>query len=52
MSPDHGGAVRARNFGEVLKAPIAIIDKRRPEPNKAEVMNIIGDRINITCIIF
>ena len=51
VSPDHGGAVRARNFGEVLKAPIAIIDKRRPEPNKAEVMNIIGDIKGKTCII-
>lgn len=51
VSPDHGGAVRARNFGEVLNVPIAIIDKRRPEPNKAEVMNIIGDIKNKTCII-
>ena len=51
VSPDHGGAVRARNFGEVLNAPIAIIDKRRPEPNKAEVMNIIGDVNGKTCII-
>jgi ribose-phosphate pyrophosphokinase len=51
VSPDHGGTVRARNFGEVLNAPIAIIDKRRPEPNKAEVMNIIGDVNGKTCII-
>ena len=51
VSPDHGGTVRARNFGEVLNAPIAIIDKRRPEPNKAEVMNIIGDVSGKTCII-
>ena len=51
VSPDHGGAVRAREFGKVLNAPIAIIDKRRPEPNKAEVMNIIGDIKNKTCII-
>lgn len=51
VSPDHGGAVRARNFGEVLEAPIAIIDKRRPEPNKAEVMNIIGNVAGKTCII-
>jgi ribose-phosphate pyrophosphokinase len=51
VSPDHGGTVRARNFGEVLNAPIAIIDKRRPEPNKAEVMNIIGDVAGKTCII-
>ena len=51
VSPDHGGTVRARNFGQVLNAPIAIIDKRRPEPNKAEVMNIIGDVAGKTCII-
>ena len=51
VSPDHGGAVRAREFGKVLNAPIAIIDKRRPEPNKAEVMNIVGDVKGKTCII-
>ena len=51
VSPDHGGAVRAREFAKVLGTSIAIIDKRRPEPNKAEVMNIIGDIQNKTCII-
>ena len=51
VSPDHGGAVRAREFAKVLGTSIAIIDKRRPEPNKAEVMNIIGDINNKTCII-
>lgn len=43
VSPDHGGAVRARNMGEIMNAPIAIIDKRRPKPNVAEVMGIVGD---------
>ena len=43
VSPDHGGAVRARNMGESMNAPIAIIDKRRPKPNVAEVMGIVGD---------
>ena len=43
VSPDHGGAVRARNLGEIMNAPIAIIDKRRPKPNVAEVMGIVGD---------
>ena len=43
VSPDAGGAARARSFGKVLNAPIAIVDKRRPEPNVAEVHNIIGD---------
>ena len=44
VSPDHGSVTRARKMAEPLNAPIAIIDKRRPEPNKSEVMNIIGDR--------
>jgi ribose-phosphate pyrophosphokinase len=43
VSPDVGGVARARKFAELLNAPIAIIAKRRPEPNKAEVMEIIGD---------
>lgn len=51
VSPDHGGVVRAREFAKVLECPIAIIDKRRPEPNKAEVMNILGDVQGKTCII-
>ena len=42
VSPDHGGVTRARKLADRLKAPIAIIDKRRPKPNVAEVMNIIG----------
>lgn len=42
VSPDHGGVTRARKLAERLGAPIAIIDKRRPEPNIAEVMNIVG----------
>jgi ribose-phosphate pyrophosphokinase len=42
VSPDHGGVTRARKMAERLKAPIAIIDKRRPKPNVAEVMNIVG----------
>ena len=43
VSPDIGGVTRARNFARVLGSPIAIIDKRRPRPNVAEVMNIIGE---------
>ncbi len=43
VSPDHGGTTRARRFAINFDAPIAIIDKRRPKPNVAEVMNIIGD---------
>ncbi len=51
VSPDHGGAVRAREFAKVLNSTIAIVDKRRPEANKAEVMNIIGDVKGKTCIL-
>lgn len=43
VSPDHGGATRARRFAEVLDCPLAIIDKRRPKPNVAEVVGIIGE---------
>lgn len=43
VSPDHGGAVRARKMGDAMHCPIAIIDKRRPQPNVAEVMGIVGD---------
>lgn len=42
VSPDMGGVTRARDLAERIGAPIAIIDKRRPEPNVAEIMNIIG----------
>ncbi len=43
VSPDHGGVTRARKLAEFLGTPIAIVDKRRPRANVAEVMNIIGD---------
>jgi ribose-phosphate pyrophosphokinase len=42
VSPDIGGVGRARDLAERLHAPIAIVDKRRPAPNVAEVMNVIG----------
>lgn len=42
VSPDLGGVTRARNLADRLGVPIAIIDKRRPEPNAVEVMNVIG----------
>ena len=51
ISPDHGGTKRARQLAEVLDSPIAIIDKRRPRPNSAEVMNLIGDVTDKNCII-
>jgi len=43
VSPDIGGVTRARSLAERLQAPLAIVDKRRPKPNVAKVMNIIGD---------
>ncbi len=51
VSPDHGSVTRARNMAKPLNAPIAIIDKRRPEPNKSEIMNIIGDVKGKNCVI-
>ncbi|MBQ9272694.1 MAG: ribose-phosphate diphosphokinase [Mogibacterium sp.] len=51
VSPDHGSVTRARNMAKPFNVPIAIIDKRRPEPNKSEIMNIIGDIENKNCII-
>lgn len=51
VSPDHGGVVRARRLADELQAPLAIIDKRRPEPGVVEVMNIIGDVNGRTAIL-
>ena len=51
VSPDHGGVTRARKLAEYLKAPIAIVDKRRPRANVAEVMNIIGNVEGKKCIL-
>jgi len=51
VSPDHGGVTRARKMADRLKAPIAIIDKRRPRPNVAEVMNIVGNVEGKICIL-
>jgi ribose-phosphate pyrophosphokinase len=43
VAPDNGGVVRARKMASRLHAPIAFIDKRRPQPNVSEVMNIVGN---------
>jgi ribose-phosphate pyrophosphokinase len=51
VSPDVGGVVRARALAKRLEADLAIIDKRRPKPNMAKVMNIIGDVQGRTCLI-
>lgn len=51
VSPDHGGVTRARQLSKFLKVPLAIIDKRRPRANVAEIMNIIGHVDGKRCII-
>ncbi len=51
VSPDIGGVVRARALAKRLETDLAIIDKRRPKPNVAKVMNLIGDVSGRTCVI-
>ena len=51
VSPDLGGVTRARDLADRVNAPIAIIEKRRPRPGVAEVMNVIGDIKGKTCIL-
>ena len=50
VSPDLGGVTRARNMADLLGTSIAIVEKRRPRPGCAEVMNLIGDVKGKTCI--
>ena len=50
VSPDHGGTTRARKLAEILDSPIAIVDKRRPKPNVAEIMGVLGDVEGKNCI--
>lgn len=51
VSPDIGGVVRARAVAKALNVDLAIIDKRRPKANVSEVMNIIGDVKDRTCLL-
>ena len=51
VSPDAGGVERARALAKRLETPLAIIDKRRDQPNVAEVMHIIGDVTDRDCLI-
>ena len=51
ISPDAGGVERARAFAKRLKAPLAIVDKRRDRPNQAQAMHVIGDVRGKTAII-
>ena len=50
VSPDIGGVVRARAFAKQLGSELAIIDKRRPNPNESEVMSIIGEVEGMRCV--
>ena len=52
VSPDVGGVVRARQLADRLRAPLAIVDKRRSRPGESEVMNIIGDVSGRRCVLF
>lgn len=51
VSPDHGAVKRARNLAKLLDVPLAVIDKRRPAPNVAEVSSIIGDVDGKVCLL-
>ena len=51
VAPDVGGTERARALGKILNVGLAIVDKRRPKPGHSQVMNVIGDVKNQTCII-
>jgi ribose-phosphate pyrophosphokinase len=51
VSPDSGGAERARSYAKNINAGLAIIDKRRPEPNVAEIQYVIGDVNGKNCIL-
>lgn len=50
VSPDHGGAKRAFSLASIFNCPLAIIDKRRPKANETEIVNIVGEIENRTCI--
>ena len=51
IAPDVGGTERARALGKLLNVGLAIVDKRRPKPGQSQVMNVIGDVKDQTCII-
>ncbi len=51
VAPDVGGTERARALGKLLDVGLAIVDKRRPAPGKSQVMNVIGNVKNKTCVI-
>ncbi len=51
VAPDVGGTERARALAKLLNVSLAIVDKRRPKPGQSQVMNVIGDVTDQTCIL-
>ncbi|MDR2823292.1 MAG: ribose-phosphate pyrophosphokinase [Mycoplasmataceae bacterium] len=51
VSPDYGGVKRARSIASLLEVPLAILDKRRPTPNQAEITNVLGNVRGKDCLI-
>ena len=51
VAPDVGGTERARALGKILNIGLAIVDKRRPKPGQSQVMNVIGEVKDKTCVI-
>ena len=51
VSPDYGGVKRARKYAKLFDCNLAILDKRRPKPNEAEILNILGNVKNKDCLI-
>ena len=51
IAPDVGGTERARALGKILNVGLAIVDKRRPKPGQSQVMNVIGEVKDKTCVI-
>ena len=51
VSPDYGAVKRSRNIAKTLDVGLAILDKRRPKPNVAEILNVLGDIENKDCLI-
>jgi ribose-phosphate pyrophosphokinase len=51
VSPDVGGTARARAIARILESPLAIVDKRRPRDDDVEILNVIGDVQDSTCVV-
>lgn len=51
VAPDYGGVKRTRDIAKLLNCSVAILDKRRPKPNQAEILNVLGDVKDKDCLI-